>query len=225
MRPDIVSAFHRTSGLHREDIFESGELMPITAFEDANTPAPGWVGQSWSEGTLLVGINPGGGGDNYRRNIADDELYLALREFREAGSPRDQSEALRRMSESWMRIQQGHNIWRIIRPILEATGEGVDEIAFMNILPFRTRMDKPAPAAAMRNAWNKAARPQIAALRPRRIIALGKKAWDILSRHQLPASSELILFKRGIGDSYIPVESQAVLRELTRRRKATSPRR
>ncbi|HEX8526383.1 hypothetical protein [Allosphingosinicella sp.] len=95
----------------------------------------------------------------------------------------------------------------------------MDEIAFMNILPFRTRMDKPAPANVARNAWSKVAEPQIAALHPRRIIALGKKAWDILSRRQLPASSDLILFKRGIGDSYIPAESQAVLRKLTERRK------
>ena len=78
-------------------------------------------------------------------------------------------------------------------------------------------MDKSVPARVIDRAWAKSSKPQIDALAPSRIMALGKKAWDILSPRLGSVRAELILFKRGIGDSYIPFESQQVLRELERK--------
>lgn len=221
----ILDAFHAVSRLRRGDLFVDDKLLPITALEDAHTPAPGWVGARWAGGTLLVGINPGGGGDEYRRNSTDDELYNRLREFTAAQSESGKASAFECASKTWMSLQRTHNIWRIIQPILDATGERNDEVAFINILPFRTRMDRAAPATVLRRAWERASGRQVAALRPERVIALGKKAWDVLSRFPIPDQTELILFKRGIGDSYIPPESQAVLRKLAEARasSATSP--
>lgn len=220
MNAAVVTAFHAVSRLCRADLFDDDHLMPITAIEDANTAAAGWVGSSWAGGTLLVGINPGGGGDEYRRNPTDAELYALLRALAAADAGTGAEQALARVSVAWQRLQRTHNIWRIIQAILDATGERVEEAAFINILPFRTRMDRAAPAAVLRRAWDRASGRQVAALQPRRIIALGKKAWDVLSRFSVPGSSELILFKRGIGDSYIPSESQTVLRELAEARRS-----
>ena len=70
----------------------------------------------------------------------------------------------------------------------------------------------------MQRAWDSVALPQIQALGLRRIISLGKKAWHVMARRDLPTESGLILFKRGIGDSYIPQDSQEVLRTLDRER-------
>ena len=214
----VVKAFHNTALLRRDAIFGSDALMPITATDDAKTSAPGWVGAQWAQGTLLVGINPGGGGDNYRRNSSDDDLYKLLRAFRDAESSESQQLAFERMCAAWTRIQRGHNIWRVVGKILESTGEAENEIAFMNVLPFRTRMDKAPTSKDLQRAWDSVALPQIQALRPRRIISLGKKAWDVMARRDLPTESGLILFKRGIGDSYIPQDSQEVLRTLARER-------
>ena len=224
MNKSIVEAFHAVSRLHRADLFDSDSLMPISATEDANTPAAGWVGSHWSGGTLLVGINPGGGGDDYRRNPTDAELYKLLRALAAAGDENEAEQALARVSVTWQRLQRTHNIWRIIEPILNATGEQLNDIAFLNILPFRTRMDRSAPVAVLRRAWSQASGRQLVALRPRRVIALGKKAWNALSRFPLAQGVDLILFKRGIGDSYIPVESQAVLRSLAHERDALRTR-
>lgn len=215
----IVETFHSTALLRREAIFENDSLMPITATEDAKTAAPGWVGPQWGGGTLMIGINPGGGGDNYRRNPTDEELYKLLRAFRDSASAEDQILAFGQLSAAWTRIQKSHNIWRVIGKILDATGEVEQEVGFMNVLPFRTRMDKAPTSKDLQRAWDKVALRQIEALRPRRIIALGKKAWDVMARRNLPTDSELILFKRGIGDSYIPQESQQVLQKLARERK------
>lgn len=213
----IVKAFQSVAKLHRSDLFDDDRLMPWTASDDANTAAPGWAGAEWHNGTLLIGINPGGGGDNYRRNAGDGELYAALRAFGAASTERA-GEAFRHSSDVWMRLQRGHNIWRIVGPILGATGESVDEVSFINILPFRTRNDAAAPVKVLRKAWEMASGRQVSALQPRRIIALGKKAWDVLDRLPRPAGSELLLFKRGIGDSYIPAESQELLRALSSKR-------
>lgn len=220
MEDTIISAFHRSAGLSRSDVFFNDLLMPLTAKDDALVPAAGWVGAGWSNGTLMIGINPGGGGDNYRRNPDDDRLYELLRQFRDVKTLSEQTIAFERLSAGWIDIQRTHNIWRIINAILEATGESAHEIAFMNILPFRTRMDKQPSAKTLKEAWEKIAEPQILALRPRRIIALGKKAWNVLTRFKIPDEAELILFKRGIGDSYVPMESQAVLRQLAAERAA-----
>lgn len=222
MDESIIETFHTVSRLQRRALFQGDSLTPITAVADANTAAAGWVGSAWRGGTLLVGINPGGGGDEYRRNASDDRLYACLREFATAESTSEQATAFQKLSTMWMALQKTHNIWRIIQPILAATGEHPDEAAFINILPFRTRMDRPAPATVLRQAWSLSSSRQIAALGPRRIIGLGKKAWDVLSRFQLPAETELILFKRGIGDSYIPAESQEVLRRLAEDRVASA---
>lgn len=212
---EITRAFHDTAKLGRREIFADTDIKPITAIQDAETPAPGWVGPDWAGGTLLVAINPGGGGDKYRRNSDDDRLYSTFRTFRDADGADAQADAFRSLSQTWMEAQRGHNIWRIIRPIAEATGESIDQLAFINVLPFRTRENKLPSRKVMQETWRLAAKPQILALDPARIIALGKKAWDVLTRFDVPESTEVILFKRGIGDSCIPEESKAVLARLT----------
>lgn len=208
----VISAFHATSQLQRNDIFVGEDLTPIVAAEDANTPAPGWVGESWSELTVLIGINPGGGGDAYRRTPTDDQLYRLLRAFR-AASGEHRARAFSNLSSTWRSIQKTHNIWRVIKTVIQATGESEREIGFMNVVPFRTRMDKLPSRAEISAAWRLATRPQLEALQPKRVICLGKKAWDVLSRLE-HGQYELVLIKRAIGDSYIPPEAQAVLREL-----------
>ena len=215
----VMSAFHATSRLRRSDIFSGDALTPITAVEDANTAAPGWVGDDWRQGTLLIGINPGGGGDNYRRNATDDQLYRLLREFRDAEGA-NLASAFSELSTVWRSVQRTHNISRVISAVLEATGETDREVGFINVVPFRTRMDKLPSRVEVARAWALAAKPQIEALKPKRIICLGKKAWDVLSRFT-EVEHKLVLMKRAIGDSYIPPEAQETLRELAKQRRCS----
>ena len=216
MDESIVSAFHATSRLKRSDIFTGETLTPLVAVEDANTSAPGWVGDDWRQGTVLIGINPGGGGDNYRRNPTDDQLYDLLRAFRDAEES-ELASVFSELSAVWRSIQRTHNIWRVISAVLEATGESEREVSFMNVVPFRTRMDKTPSRAELTAAWHLAAKPQLDALKPKRIICLGKKAWDSIRVYD-DVSGELILIKRGIGDSYIPATAQETLQMLTKLR-------
>jgi hypothetical protein len=212
----IIRAFHATSRLQRTDIFSGNTLTPVTAVEDAHTPAPGWVGDHWHKGTVLIGINPGGGGDNYRRNPTDDQLYKLLRKFRDTEES-NRASAFSEVSSFWAFIQRTHNVWRVINAVLEATGESESEIAFMNVMPFRTRMDKLPSRVEIAAAWKFAAKPQLDALMPSRIVCLGKIAWDVLRRFDV-VQHKIVLMKRAIGDSYIPPEAQETLRQLAKQR-------
>src|SRR5687768_15566869 len=114
-------------------------------------------------------------------------------------------------SDAWPRIHRGHNSWRVIQKIPEATGESEDEIGFINVVPFRTRTDKAPSSKDLQRAWGKVALPQIQALQLRHC-----RAWkEGVGSHSAPKPGQGLradfLFKRGIGDSYIRQESQEVL--------------
>lgn len=214
MQANIVDAFHATSLLKRADIFHDDRLMPITAPEDAKTPAPGWVGRNWQLGNvLMIAINPGGGGDRYRRNATDDELYTCLRRFRDAAEP-DREQALIDLSDCWTRIQQTHNIFRLMHAVLDAAELNEQQTAFINILPFRTREDKPARSAELTRAWEAATKKQVESLAPSKIVALGSKAYEALRRAGATEQFDVVLLKRAIGDSYITSQAQEAIESL-----------
>lgn len=214
MTDSIVAAFHATSLLAPSAVFAEEGLQPITALDDTNTAAPGWIGDRWRPGgTLLVGINPGGGGDAYRGNATDARLYGLIQEFRHA-EPGDQADALAAMSDAWIAIQATHNIRRIIDAVLDAVGEYARSSAFINVVPFRTRNDAAPRKTALTRAWKLASGPQVEALAPRRIVALGRKAYDALLQLGADRKFDVVLIKRSIGDSAVTADAREVLARL-----------
>lgn len=215
MHPDIVSAFHRTVHLHRDEVFEDDRLMPQCSIADAHIAAPGWVGRDWQPGgTLLVAINPAGGGDNYRINPTDARLYDLVRAFRLAEGLASQSATLRALSDAWLQIQNTHSINRVMAAVLAATGGTFQSSAFLNVLPFRTRENKSARRSEVRNAWDKGASHQVRALAPARIVALGCKAYDALLAAEAHHDHKIVLIKRAIGDNSIPPHALETLAQL-----------
>lgn len=216
MLSQIVTAYHRAASLEREAVFADTKLTPITQLNNARTAAPGWVGRNWHlGGTMLMAINPGGGGDNYRLNPSDEHLYALIRHFK-AASINNQEDALMELSDASARFQKTHNIYRIIAPILSALNCSSEDIAFLNVLPFRTRDNAPAGSGTLRRAWDVATCHQVEALKPKRIIALGRKAFDALAAVGATSKYDVIYFKRGIGDSYVTQEAQTVIQTLRR---------
>jgi hypothetical protein len=211
----FIDVFHNVAQLRREHVFPDDRLLPITHQEDARTAATGWIGRDYQPGGIvLLGVNPGGGGDGYRGNPTDAELYRQLREFRDA-PPARRGVAFAELCSSWVAIQRTHSIWRVIAATLDAAGATVDEVAFLNMLPFRTREDKPAPVAVMTAAWDRATRPQLEALSPKAMVALGFKAANALARLSDPGSMYRIFrVKRARGDTRVTDEAQAALAEL-----------
>ena len=173
MHPDIVSAFHRTVRLQRDEVFEDDRLMPQRSIADAQIAAPGWVGRDWQPGgTLLVAINPAGGGDSYRINPTDAPLYDLARAFRAAEGLELQSAALRALSDTYLQVQKTLSIIRVMAAVMAATGGTFQSSAFLNVLPFRTRENKSARRSEVRNEWDKGASDQVHSLAPGRIVDL-----------------------------------------------------
>lgn len=174
----------RVLRLEREDIF--GPLdpqMPISEPADARLPAIGYVGARYRQGgTVLLGINPGGGGDSYPRTPLDAQLMPMITALRkDAAEPQMLAQMFDRYSES----MRGWNLWRIVAPVLDAANEEPGTIAYLNWCPFRTRGDGMPHADAMRRAFEKSLAPLLTALRPQRVIALGMKVGGWLERVEL----------------------------------------
>jgi hypothetical protein len=210
----VIDAFQATTRVSRDAVFDDDRLMPVVAVEHARMAAPGWVGANWrAGGTVLMAINPGGGGDAYKRNPTDDQLYGCISTFREA-SPDLRAQAFARMSETWIALQRTHNIRRVVDPLLAAVRSTHLEAAFLNVLPFRTRGDRPARSGELRRAWDLATSGQLAALAPKRVVALGRKAYDALIAVGAESAHEVVLIKRSIGDSTLSQQARDVIGRL-----------
>ena len=211
---DVIDAFNQAANTTRADLFDDNRLMPITATADANTAACGWVGENWERGgDLMIGINPGGGGDGYRRNPTDDKLYGLIRAFRDA-APDQRDVTFSQMSSGWIDFQRSHSIWRLVGALFDATGQTTEHSAFVNVLPFRTRNDNPASIGTLLRSVDRVLMPQLDALAPKRIFALGLKTHKLLLRLGDLGGAEVIALPRTIGDSYIAPKTASILKLL-----------
>lgn len=209
----VARRFIKNMNVAREAIFGVDDPMPLANQDDAMVMFPGALGSAYKPGKpVLIGINPGGGGDTYVPTPMDHELYPILRRLK-LGSICEETEvvqAIKDMSEIYFRAQATWNIHRIFKPVIEAAGVEESEVAFLNAVPYRTRDNKAPRVAAKRNAWTLVTEPLLDVLQPGCIIALGKQAGDCLERfYEGPARCFVV--PRTIGDSYISDKAHRVL--------------
>lgn len=201
--------------LSRREIFgDADDQLPIAEPADAQLPQIGFIGSGYRRGgTVLLGINPGGGRDAYRRTPEDARLLPMISALREGElSPRDVQEVFDLVAVTMRRW----NLWRVVAPVLDACGEGQEEIAYLNWCPFRTRQDKMPRAGAMRRCLDAYLGPLMAELAPARIIALGKKVGTPLQRVRF-GDADRVVIPRTIGDSYLSQDALVVLEDLRHR--------
>ena len=217
-RREICELWQDSVQIEREVIFgpHDAKCRPLHLADDANTMFAGFVGRRYRSdaGILLLAINPGGGGDAYRSRTGEDEhFYPLLRAFKRA-TPEHALEAFERVNEAFAEIVRHWNVWRIIERTLEAAGKALDEVAYMNLVPYRTRADKMPPVAARRTAVKRIVEPTIDLLIPRAIVALGKKAGTIqdIRRPDVP----MYCVRRTIGDTYVHADAMQTLAEMRR---------
>ena len=217
-RGEICKLWHDSVQIEREVIFglHDAKYRPLHLADDANTMFAGFVGRRYRSGAglLLLAINPGGGGDSYRSRTGEDEhFYPLLRAFKRA-TPEHALEAFERVNEAFAEIVRRWNVWRIIKPTLEAAGKALDEAAYMNLVPYRTRADKMPPVAARRTAVNRGCRADDGSPYPPGNRRLGKKAGTIqdIRRPDVP----MYCVRRTIGDTYVHADAAQTLAEMRR---------
>ena len=205
-RKSLASHLNLMTRISRDDVFGDADssYRPRNLPEDNATMFAGYIGRDYTpgKGLVLLAINPGGGGDAYTRRIPEDEVfYPQLIAFKNAQGS-DVLPAFEAVNEAFVPIVKGWNLWRILKPTLDAAEAGIEEVAYMNVVPYRTREDKMPPVAARRTAWSEIIQPTLELLTPRAIITLGKKAGTVVDAL---SQSDLLNYcvPRTIGDSYV----------------------
>ena len=112
-----------------------------------------------------------------------------------------------------MHIMKGWKIWNIIDPTLAAAGVALEDVAYMNIVPYRTRENKMPPAAARESAWKRIVEPSLDLLAPRAIVAMGKKAGGVMDRWYA-GNLPTYCVPRTNGDRYVSDEAKSVLERM-----------
>lgn len=214
---DIALAFLRSARVSREDLYGVGRdrQLPRHLVEDARLPLLGFAGPRYAAGgVVLLAINPGGGGDSYKRTPEDEELLPLIEAFRNS-SAAEASWRFDAMSSNYRVQMQTWNLWRIFHPVLEACGKELEDVSFLNCFPYRTAGDRMPHAAALRASWTKIIEPLLAELRPSILVALGKKAGGVAARRYC-GPAKLYVVPRTAGDSRISEEARVVIETLRR---------
>src|SRR2546429_2262956 len=97
-----------------------------------------------------------------------------------------------------------------LAPILEALDTNIRAVAFLNVVPFRTKGDASPPVRAQRASWRKIVSPVLAVLASSQIIALGKKAGSVIDRF---GSNDwrVVTVPRTNGDKYVSQQARVIL--------------
>lgn len=211
-RNRVAEQFHRNTRVGRQSIFGLNDPIPLHLRDDANLMFAGAVGRAYGPGgVVLLAINPGGGGDAYtRRTSADAVLYPRLQRLRDARDQEQVVAAFEEINDLFPSMMRSWNVWRIVRPCLDALGGDLGRAAYLNAVPYRTREDRTPVVAAKRASWEAVTAPSIEVLNPGVIIALGLKAGDVLERfYRGPARTFIV--PRTNGDTYISPAAEKVL--------------
>ena len=123
----------------------------------------GYVGADYRPGVglLLLAINPGGGGDAYENRTAEDQMFIPLlTRFKQAGH-RERLESFECVNAAFSNIVKGWKIWTILKPTLDAAGVEIEAVAYMNIVPYRTRGNRMPPVMVRERAWKRVVGPSL----------------------------------------------------------------
>ena len=198
--------------------------MPVVNLDDARTASPGYLGDQYRPGhsPLLLGINPGGGGTNATRPesvMADRPVYQALRAFRDA-SPDNLRQAFEQLNRAMATVMLTKwRIGKLFQAVIDANAEWtLEHLAFMNVVPYRTRPNEHPRTAAVEVGWRRLVEPSLEELDPDVIFALGAEPRNAIRRWGEPKwNRRLHYLKRQRGDNGVTREALEVRDAYARR--------
>lgn len=169
----IARAYQAAARVAREQLFEQGRALPTSLTDSAHTPYLGWVGRNYRGGTVFVAKNPGGGGDSQVEPTALDlEVQRSLFALRDdmGTPPVDLLEGATRAFHTQLpTIGMGVLLSRVLTRL----GETLDDVAFFNVCPYRTRNDESLSTSTQKKSLELVAKPLVRALQPDTLIYLG----------------------------------------------------
>ncbi len=200
-RAEVAELWRGCAQLRRTDIFgPADELRP--EYERRNLqwqvdiPTFGMVGANYGRGGFIIlSVNPAGGKRSLESRYLDDLVYERFRDLRNLKpnmAPQEAFEAANRAYRSAM--CQPH--WTITRKhykkILPAVGKRLDDVSFLQVVPFRTRDDEGSSMNGryVESGYEKNAEKQLVLLAPRVIIAMDRPSQDVARRYSTEHSPE-----------------------------------
>ena len=218
-RQAVATLWHRCAQIERSAIFgpaDATRWRPEHRPDISALMFSGCVGSSYQADIdpLLIAINPGGGDDKELTSI-NENFYALLRLFKDA-EPEEVLERWEHVNAMGLPVFKSWNIWNIIKPTLDAVDRTFCHVAFINAIPYRTRGNKKPPVMAGKMAWELITQPTIDLLAPREIIALGKKAGDVIDLYY-KGNQRTTTVPRTNGDKHVRPEADDALRGLCAR--------
>ena len=197
-RNGVAELWRSRSSISREHIFGPDDsLRPISNQSDVDTAAVGAMGENYIAGGLaLLSVNPAGGKDDAVASKSDKEMYQLFRSLRDA-TPTDVALRLRQASDVVFRQMPGWTVYnQHIAPILDALARNRHDIAYIYVVPFRTRGDKAAliKPAMVDNAWREGLELQLASLKPGTIVTIDRISESIANRYAEMADHPVVVW-------------------------------
>ncbi|VXC98309.1 hypothetical protein SPHINGOT1_270115 [Sphingomonas sp. T1] len=185
-RKEAASLWHWVSNVCRNP-----DLADLAAQSTATLLHPGFLGLDYpidGTGTLVIGMNPGGGTDTPNREERDTLVAI-----RDDGSV----EAFDRLNSVAAKLYPSWPIWRNnLLPLLKSAKVDPATVAYIHAVPFRVA-DNASLAGIYASAWAKVSSKQTALLKPGRILLAGATAGGRIHR-LMPVKSRIVM--RSIGD-------------------------
>lgn len=137
-------AMQVAAGCERAKLVSDPAKLP-PAMRATLVPFIGWIGPSYSGGTVVIGKDPGGLDDGskpkgrrlkQRDHVLDAQLEDALLALPKHTDP---SAAMRTVSALFLKQMPYNGIRVVLDQIAQALDEPIESMAFFNICPYRTR--------------------------------------------------------------------------------------
>lgn len=213
-RTQVIERLWANTQVSRERIFGPADRLPEGARTDARDMWAGYVGPQYRPGGLvLVAYYPAGGTTPYgktARAARDEAFYELIAAFKRADRG-SRAAAFKALNRHVAKALPQWRMYKVIQVVLEAAGVSLDDVALINLVPYRIA-DNISPAAqVVQAAWAECTGPALRALQPGKVAALGTAPGLALNARGV---SPLYVFPRTIGDSYVHPKAYAAAREL-----------
>jgi hypothetical protein len=180
----------------------------------------GYIGPNYRPGGLvLVAYFPAGGTAPYAntaRAARDEAFYALIGAFKRA-DPESRIAAFEALNLHVAEAMPHWRMYKVIEVVLEAAGCSLDDVALINLVPYRIADNASPRAKVIQASWEACTAPALQVLQPGKVAALGAGPGRALEARGV---QPLYIFPRTIGDSYVNPKAYDVARQLSRGRRS-----
>ncbi len=198
-RSEIAELWRQGAQLARGDIFGSDDsLRPVyegqSALEDqVDIAGVGMVGARYPSGGLaILSINPAGGSRTSRTDFRSDRMYERFKDLRDAVEGDCAVDAFEDSNKAFIAsMRHWGSMTGYLTQIQGAMKWNHEDIAYLYVVPFRTRGDKGSRMTQSRRGrdhieqgYRKHLKGQLDLLSPGLIVAMDKPSYDTAVRYR-----------------------------------------